>query len=376
MLGFLHNLPDFVLYLRTHSYGKCYIIAATVFVCYVAQFHGYAIAPIDVCKYIRHSYSDGELIELVEKDSGGDPVSKAQDMLENLSGKSLPRLKLLNIADLRDENRIDIVAKYLNDYGPGLMSSFKCHKNFGKTNSGETLERVRDLDSVGVRRYFSNPKHRSKPQSGFRKFETIQEAKESGYFQGNYDDSELQQPERLLFTAESDLSDKSNKTEATESTTSSSSDEDEHGHDQEPVRMQSRDEYESSDKLEDSKNTASAEDGFARGHGFRATYKNSLHTMIILHARKDKKDQTWWFLMQNWWPDMQLVEVSEEYLADSEALLDFVNSNISFTKTVEAVYKKNTARIAHCNDMDRAAGGGVHYDVGLRHFAGRDSVGA
>jgi hypothetical protein len=45
--------------------------------------------------------------------------------------------------------------------------------------------------------------------------------------------------------------------------------------------------------------------------------------MVLIGMRKDSDDK-WWLLLQNWWPQMQLVEVSQQYFSSSKAWLHCV----------------------------------------------------
>ena len=49
------------------------------------------------------------------------------------------------------------------------------------------------------------------------------------------------------------------------------------------------------------------------------------HAMVLVGVRFVQNE--WRVLLQNWWPNMPFVEVSEEYLRSSDALLTFVISN-------------------------------------------------
>lgn len=47
------------------------------------------------------------------------------------------------------------------------------------------------------------------------------------------------------------------------------------------------------------------------------------HAMVLVGMRKGS-DGRWWLLLQNWWPHMQLVEVSQEYFLSCKAEISFV----------------------------------------------------
>ena len=50
------------------------------------------------------------------------------------------------------------------------------------------------------------------------------------------------------------------------------------------------------------------------------------HTMVLIGARQDVATGKRWFLLQNWWKDMQFVEVSEDYLESCGSRTFFVTT--------------------------------------------------
>jgi hypothetical protein len=53
--------------------------------------------------------------------------------------------------------------------------------------------------------------------------------------------------------------------------------------------------------------------------------RKGLHAMVLVGARTDANGKRW-FLLQNWWPEMQFVEVSKSYLESSGATVYFVET--------------------------------------------------
>ncbi len=47
------------------------------------------------------------------------------------------------------------------------------------------------------------------------------------------------------------------------------------------------------------------------------------HAMVLVGMRRLKNEKTWRLLLQNWWPGMQLIEVSCETFASSGAKVHF-----------------------------------------------------
>lgn len=305
-VGYLSNIEDLELYLRTQSCGNCYLIAAIMFVCLLSQFKGVNMEPIDVCKYIRNSYCDRELIQLVVNDSGGDSYEKACQILSELTGKTVKDLSAHDISALVEDNCIADVVDMLKRYGPGLVCDFSTFKGFEQSGLP-----VKERTSLGLMQFAGNLKgkklNRHTMKGHFQEYETFNEAAGVGVF----DSLEGECRPQYFFLSDSDTS-------TTEETGSSSS------FDGEELDCQ---------ELEQDSTES--------------------HAMVLLHARKDENG-VYWFLLLNWWPNMALVEVSEHYFAACEACVAFVDKDVCFENELESVYSKNPARIAHCHNLDRA----------------------
>ena len=80
--------------------------------------------------------------------------------------------------------------------------------------------------------------------------------------------------------------------------------------------------------------------GLVKGH----------HAMVLIGVRIDQNTQQPWFLLQNWWPSMQFVEVSESYLESTGATVYFVKTPQSSIPTAFPTY---TARYAENENLDK-----------------------
>ena len=74
------------------------------------------------------------------------------------------------------------------------------------------------------------------------------------------------------------------------------------------------------------------------------------HAMVLIGVRIDQNTQQQWFLLQNWWPNMQFVEVSESYLKSAGATVYFVETPQSSIPTAFPTY---TALYAENENMDK-----------------------
>jgi hypothetical protein len=50
------------------------------------------------------------------------------------------------------------------------------------------------------------------------------------------------------------------------------------------------------------------------------------HAMVLVGSRREAGSGKQWFLLQNWWPQMQFAEVSEEYMEACGATVYFVKT--------------------------------------------------
>ena len=89
--------------------------------------------------------------------------------------------------------------------------------------------------------------------------------------------------------------------------------------------------------------------------------------MILIGGRREKGKL--WLLLQNWWDDMQLVEVDSEYFAGCHASLSFVtHPKEDFAGVdLELFYTMNSSLVAESNNLDRA-----DYSMSDGCFAGPD----
>jgi len=84
-----------------------------------------------------------------------------------------------------------------------------------------------------------------------------------------------------------------------------------------------------------------------------------MHAMVLLGGRRiDEKDQKkTYLLLQNWWPGMPLVEISDDYYNASGRSLVFVpTKGLAHFDSLnhDSFYARNNSLMAECNKMDRA----------------------
>jgi hypothetical protein len=104
---------------------------------------------------------------------------------------------------------------------------------------------------------------------------------------------------------------------------------------------------------EDPPDNWSADDSSAPG--CEEGNKFGYHAMVLLGFRIEQTTKKKWLFLQNWWPDMQLVEVSDEYFKNSEGNLVFILEDQDQYRDVDLGnhYSMNDSRVAESN-LDRA----------------------
>lgn len=94
------------------------------------------------------------------------------------------------------------------------------------------------------------------------------------------------------------------------------------------------------------------------------------HAMILLGGRWDVKTKTKWLWFKNWWNDMQIVEISDEYLKNATGTLCFFGfdpeKNLKDTISVENCYSMNESLVAESNNLDMPESAEGHPWEGLQ----------
>ena len=120
-VGFL-QASEATLFVRHQKDGNCFLQAPCVLAAYWQQKHGLAEgAPVDVSKFIRHSFTDDQLIEYVIENNGGDSI----DVLKKILSQKINTFEASEL-----EPRPELIEEFLSGNGAGLVSSFKVDSKF------------------------------------------------------------------------------------------------------------------------------------------------------------------------------------------------------------------------------------------------------
>ena len=130
--GFLTDMSEVDYFLRFQkSGGNCFLHAPCVLASYLAQKSGADNPfPVDVSKYVRHSFSDTQLYNYVVKDEGGYAQDILSEMVCILGKDSEDKgLTMYGPYDVRHDPEFDLESK-LKNRGPALVHNFDVYKEF------------------------------------------------------------------------------------------------------------------------------------------------------------------------------------------------------------------------------------------------------
>jgi hypothetical protein len=295
--GFLPNQNEKAEYFfRIQKQGNCFLLAPCVMMAYLFQKKGIRdCAPVDVTKLVRRTFTDEELYAYVVTDEGGDTNSILGSIVESLINCK-PAINTVGYYMVQKKT-FDLKT-LMAECGPGLVTGFSVHKHFEFDCPPETKEKIGYVRFRG--------KHHS---------------------QGQFQESECED-ERVKAAIEVTL-------------------------ERYKSSLGCKRELPNPRSLYENKDTSGSALA-SRGGGAK---KEESHAMILIGGRRDKHGKLW-LLLQNWWPDMQLVEVSAEYFATCKASLSFVDENVKFdddaVENLEKCYVMNRSLVADCNNLDRA----------------------
>jgi hypothetical protein len=300
-------------YFRIQRSGNCFLHAPCVMLAYLCQKYNIVNAAADISKHVRRSLTDEQLYAYIVEDSGGNSVDVLRKLLEPLLDEKDIALAMLPARGIR--HNIYDVAFHLKSFGPRLISTFKVAKNFAAAFIPEESK-----GKIGYMQFDGNLEQQGRfvelvaDQEQQAEVEVHLEA-----FQRTKIESQKNSPSaRTLFRPDDNV-----------------------------------------DRIDDAEDPDDAfaenppDDSSAPGceEGNRFGY----HAMVLLGFRIEQTTKKKWLLFQNWWSDMQLVEVSDEYFENARGNLVFVLEDGDKYRHVDLAncYSMNDSRVAESN-LDRA----------------------
>lgn len=307
------NEAEFKYYFRTHQQGNCFLLAPCIAMGYLMQKKGVEdAAPLDLTQYVRHSFDDEKLFKYLVKDDGGNAMNEFLDMLTGLGSSYLNGQYLAQNYDLpyvEKRGSMYSLENLLKYKGPGIVSNFHVHEHFQN-------HKCITKGKIGYMR-FPSENHETKGEF----VDLGQFAQDQSGFElilQDYLDNKVHTPTRL--EGEFDAAGAAqNEAEATAS---------------------------ERDEIASEANKPTLGDG-----------KNKIvgtHAMVLIGGRREASGKLW-FLLQNTWSNMQLVEVSADYLKASKATIVFPVTCYEFAPENERQnFSLNSYLFAEANNFDRA----------------------
>ena len=342
-------------YFRIQQAGNCFLLAPCIGVGYLMQTKGseQRCEPLDLTQFVRHSFDDEKLFKYLADDAGGDPETEFNAMLEGLSAKQLNphflRASQLGSSEFISWIKALTLERFFTDHGPCIVSNFDVHKRFEKFDGSEPTAEGK----IGYVQ-FSGPKIHGRGE--FVELLASQQARdEVEHTLHNYqknlvdefndahggDDENrpaLDEGGRVGVSVSADLVDNENAPaldEAEDVEVSVSG----------VVHIGNTPAFDDDETVSETENPR---------HGDGKSKQTGRHAMLLIGGRRDANNRLW-FLLQNWWTDMQLVEVSAAYLKASGARILFANPDYEFAPADDRKeFSQNPFLFADANNFDRA----------------------
>jgi hypothetical protein len=320
--GFLPDMKEAVYQFHRQKSGNCFLHGPSIFLPYLAQSQGVDnFSAVDISKFVRRSFTDEDLYDYVSKDDGGPSVDILETLLKPFKEIESHRVATTSYSGIKVDTNFDL-KKEMGEAGPGLVHGFQTHKNFNG--------RLHPTGKTGYLRF-------NGPNNAKGHFvEVVGDGKEDiemeleTFLKGSHYCS-VPQPRNLAndgFSAPTSTSTKS---------------------------------------ASESQDSGVAGNDMKKGKATEDT-----HAMVLIGGRQDKKENVW-LLLQNWWDEMQFVEVSTRYFRESQGKLLFVDDHTILKNAnnaaMENSYEMNNFRVSDANNLDRADA-----KRGLGHIEARDRV--
>lgn len=329
--GFVTDMSTITYYLRQQRYGSCFLQPSCVLISYLVQAHGKKLPPPDGSKLVRHSFSDDQLFEYVVEDTGGDSIAVFR-LLEKhfFDCENVQRAHTsFECHALRSkEGRAGWARTVLSEV-PGLVAKFKVPSNFRVNREGS-----------------------KKP--GYARFTEWGEAAEFIECQPRSDEEKLQLQELAKMWKQSCQEPQPSSSfdsfgELTAATVSASQSLD----DDEGEGYLGTDIEDLQDYCEDLDVTLSdngCDDSEAKSETNEGD--SDLHAMILLGSRIVGGEIYWVF--QNSWSGMRVIEMSTDYLASSGGVLVFFDSGRTLKDEPSPLIQLCSSPVAESASLDRA----------------------
>jgi hypothetical protein len=350
--GFLPDMTEAKYFYRFQKCGNCYLQGPCVMVAYLAEKYGIADpCPVDVSKLVRHSFTDDKLYSYVVEDAGGSSIGILKQLLRTILDESNPPVDSYSAGTVRESTfpLEGLVAKY----GPALVSTFVVHNRFGNYSLTKTgNERKKGyVQFDGATRTQGKFVELTAPEGVAPKeeeeaVELILKEYVEGYhgsIKKNLHDKHFANHEKI------DLGNNHARDRNRDKLANEGDNTGRHATvfiggfpDKKDKKAELGNNHDETHETNLWDHDKAGNEGKSIGS----------HAMVLIGGRRDPKVQgKKWLLLQNWWENMPLVEVSDEYFKNVEGQLTFFagwevmdqkKENIS----LESCYSMNQSLVA------------------------------
>ena len=390
--GFSRDMSDVTYYFRMQKHGSCFLQAPCVAMSYVLGVCGQPMPPSNVSRLVRHHFTDKELMDYVLRHSGGDSA-KIFEILEKKFFVSRRNQSYINASDLPDPMELNRLSEELAKQ-PLLVSRFAVPDNFWcKPPSQDVRSKCPDLDKflrsmeeTVVPNHIWSMIPAGLIPPGVARFTTWGEPAEFVLFDDPVNSSSQEEEDALVegwrallnASAVGNQDDSDTQTSVGGSMSSSSGDGrgssvseksaafntamlTTHDYFEEDLSFLDNDEQDDDSACtfwevdERSVSTCSDTDECEEEDA------TTSHAMILLGYR-EVDGSKYWLLQNSWEGPMQIIEVSTEYLVESNACLRFYNLLSRRVKTKAEWERQNltgffcSSPVAESSHLERSDG--------------------
>jgi hypothetical protein len=320
--GFIPDMSSLTLFLRYQKHGSCFLQAACVTISYMIQSHGQLIPPADASRLIRHEYKDEQLFKYIVEDTGGDSCAILQILEKKFFECDFPTSNFDSYSGASLlESKHYISAVEMIGQGPGLVSKFGIPDNFHCLRAdGDELPGIArftewneaatfvPLDSPGDEKSIEMEKILTKM------WQKSCVAAKPTTSPVNPDDLTIAMTESISFE-EGNIDNRSGAHSDSQGDASLCGSEDSSCGSEDSSCGSEDSSCGSEDSSCESEDSTEEDSEAGEGDGIQ------LHAMVLLGIHV-VGDETFW-VMQNSWATLQIIEMSTQYLAASGARLVF-----------------------------------------------------
>ena len=347
--GFVEDMSKVVYYLRQQTFGSCFLQAPCIAMCYMLQTFDTIIPPADGSRLIRHNFTDDQLYQYIVKDAGGDSTAILKildELFFDCDYKTRPSDTIYTTNITSNHDDLAFILRRL-EKGPGLMSKFcvpsTFHLDKKVNNKGPGVARFTEWGKAATFISLDGPtdnalfeKEEEMLKQKWRELCLSHNLASTDNLTVGTASMSLEEMSSMESCMDSDGDSESGGTIArSNNSTEESSDKSSDKSSEDSSEVSS--EVSSEDSSEDS--SKEFRDGFIEifsnewddSSTIREGSHETYHAMVLLGTNQEVDGPLYWVL-QNSWASMQIIEMSTEYLAKCGAELTFLSKTSRHVK--------------------------------------------